>query len=514
MPNYLQAFAKSEIVKRFFCIALCFLLCLPLVAQRKRQMRAAWIATVVGIDWPPSVNDVRAQKQSMLDMLDTLQALHFNAVFFQVRPTADAFYRSEIEPWSRYLTGTQGIAPDPEYDPLAFVVREAHRRCIEVHAWINPYRATLKGPLSQLDSAHIYYLHPEWFVRYGEQLLFNPAKAEVRDYLNRVVADIVSRYDIDAVHLDDYFYPYRYKKQEFPDEADFRADPRGFTDKGDWRRDNVNLVMAQLQQTIKALKPWVEFGVSPFGVWRNRSRDERGSNTHAMTNYDDLYADILLWLERGYIDYVVPQLYWEIGHKTADFATLAEWWSANSYGKNFYIGYYASRLGDAQANEAWQRGNEVMRQLHYADTLPQQGAAFYSTVALMQNRQGLRDSLHQFFTLPAIVPLRNDVPADGSASVGRVRIVREHGRHLLEWDAPRDTAGCAARYYVVYAFKGSELGDFSDPQNILAVTSDNCLILSDFAERLHGGYRFAVTAINRYKQESAPATIRKKTRVK
>lgn len=490
------------------------LICLPLAAQRKYEMRAAWIATVTGIDWPPSTTDVRAQKQSMLDILDSLKALNFNTIFFQVRPTSDAFYQSDLEPWSRYLTGEQGVAPEPFYDPLAFVVREAHRRCIEVHVWLNPYRATLKGSLSQLDSSHVYFRHPEWFVKYGEQLLFNPALPEVRSYLNRVVADVVSRYDIDAVHFDDYFYPYRYRNQEFPDEDDFRANPRGFTDKGDWRRDNVNQVIAQLQHTIKGIKPWVGFGISPFGVWRNASRDARGSETSAISNYDNLYADILLWLERGYIDYVVPQLYWEIGHKNADFATLATWWSKHTFGRNYYVGLYASNLGNAAAKTAWREGNEVMRQLRHLEQVTQQGAAFYSAVAIMQNRQGLRDSLHLYYPHPALVPPCGDVSGDRPAQVGRVRIVREHRQFWLEWDSPCDTAGCAARNYVVYAFPGNELGDFSDSRNILAVTADNCLNLSAYNDILHGSYRFAVTAVNRYNCESTPAVVQRKLKLK
>ena len=179
-------------VKKICCILVCLVVLIPAAAQRKREMRAAWIATVVGIDWPPSVDDVTAQRQRMIEILDSLKALNFNAVVFQARPTADAFYQSDIEPWSRYLTGRQGVPPEPFYDPLAFVVREAHRRCMEVHVWLNPYRAILKGGLSQLDSTHIYFQHPEWFVTYGEQLLFNPALPETREYLNRVVADIVT----------------------------------------------------------------------------------------------------------------------------------------------------------------------------------------------------------------------------------------------------------------------------------------------------------------------------------
>ncbi len=495
-------------MKKIVCILCCFVLILPLSAQRKREMRAAWIATVVGIDWPPTTDDVLAQRQSMLNILDSLQALNFNAVVFQVRPTSDAFYRSDIEPWSRYLTGKQGVSPEPFYDPLEFVVREAHRRCMEVHVWLNPYRAILKGEISQLDSSHIYFKHPEWFVKYGEQLLFNPALPETRDYLNRVVADIVSRYDIDAVHFDDYFYPYRYKNRDFPDAKQFRADKRGFSDKGDWRRDNVNLIISQLQQTIKSIKPWVEFGISPFGVWRNASKDERGSQTHAMSNYDDLYADILLWLERGDIDYVVPQLYWEIGHRAADFATLAEWWSRYAYGRNYYVGLYASNLGNAATRPAWREGNELMRQLHLLDSVPQQGAMFYSAVALMQNRQGIRDSLHTHYKYKSLVPTNASLQGDASAPVKRLRVARQRDDYYLEWQAASESGGCAPAYYVVYVFAGNELGDTENPQNILTLTTDNCLNVSQFAD-LQGEYTFAVTVVNRYKHESKPAIIQK-----
>lgn len=499
-------------VRKICCILVCLVVLIPAAAQRKREMRAAWIATVVGIDWPPSVDDVTAQRQRMIEILDSLKALNFNAVVFQARPTADAFYQSDIEPWSRYLTGRQGVPPEPFYDPLAFVVREAHRRCMEVHVWLNPYRAILKGGLSQLDSTHIYFQHPEWFVTYGEQLLFNPALPETREYLNRVVADIVTRYDIDAVHFDDYFYPYRYKGQEFPDDKEFRANPRGFVDKGDWRRDNVNLVIAQLQHTIKSIKPWVEFGISPFGVWRNASKDERGSQTRAMSNYDDLYADILLWLERGDIDYVVPQLYWEIGHSSADFATLVDWWSRHACNRNYYVGLYASNLGNATAKPVWRTGNEVMRQLRYMEQVPQQGAMFYSTVALMQNRQGICDSLRRYYRYPALVPQQTGVNGSESMPVKRLRIVRAQRCYHLEWDAAHESDGCAPAYYVVYAFPGNDLGDFDDPRHILTITADNCVNLTDYADKLRGHYKFAVTVVNRYGQESAPAMVQKHKR--
>lgn len=493
---------NRKIKRSIFILVLCVVFAVPTFAQRKREMRAAWIATVLGIDWPQTTADATLQRQRMIEILDSLKALNFNAVIFQARPTADAFYQSDLEPWSQYLTGKQGVDPSPNYDPLSFLIREAHRRCIEVHVWLNPYRAILKGGLQQLDSAHVYFQHPEWFVSYGEMLLFNPALQAVRDYLNQVVADIVTRYDIDAVHFDDYFYPYRYKNQDFPDSKDFADNPRGFSDKNDWRRDNVNLVIAQLQQTIKSIKPWVEFGISPFGVWRNESQDRRGSKTKASTNYDDLYADILLWLERGYIDYVTPQLYWEIGHKAADFGELVGWWSRNSFGKNYYVGLYASNLGNATAKPAWRHGNELVRQLKMMDSVPQQGAMFYSTVALMQNRLGICDSLQNRYQFPALVPTNAALHGEPSPAVKNVRLSAD-GRQL-EWQRSTEKGGCEVAFYVVYAFAHDTEIDFGNPKNILTLTTDNCIDLSAFATT-PSTHRFAVTAINRFKHESLPA---------
>lgn len=484
-------------------------LVMSLQAAPKRQMRAAWIATVVRIDWPASVSSATAQRQQMLTMLDSLQSLHFNTVIFQVRPSADAFYQSDIEPWSRYLTGKQGVAPEFFYDPLDFLIREAHRRCIDVHVWLNPYRVLNNEDLSQLDANHLFFKRPELFVKYGEQYFFNPALDETRAHLNRVVADIVRRYDIDAVHFDDYFYPYRVKGLEFPDQAAFKANPRGFKDKSDWRRDNVNLVISQLQQTIKSIKPWVEFGISPFGVWRSNDKDPRGSNTKgSLTNYDDLYADVLLWLKNGTIDYVVPQLYWEMGKPKVDYAHLVEWWSNNSYGRNLYVGLFASQLGNPAASSPWRNGNELMRQLRFSETFSAvQGAAFYSAVALMENRQGLCDSLRTYYRYPALVPTNTNLKGEPSAQIQRVRIMYDDYQPNLVWRASEETGGCQARYYVVYAFKGSKLGDFSNPANILVTTTDNCVDLSHWASRLQGKYKFAVTVVNRFNHESKPATV-------
>ena len=364
----------------------------------KREMRGAWIATVANIDWPSQRNlTSKAQREEMRKMLDNLAKSNINAIVMQIRPTADAFYPSALEPWSHWLTGKQGVRPADYYDPLEFIIHEAHKRCIEVHAWLNPYRVTNSSNINILSKDHIYFKNKNLFVKYGDKYYFDPGLDETRAFLNRVVQDVVERYDLDAIHFDDYFYPYKEKNQDFPDDISFMNNPRGYApnQRNDWRRNNVDLVIAELQQTIKSIKPWVEFGVSPFGVWRNDNVDPRGSATRAgVQNYDDLYADILKWLKEGSIDYVVPQLYWEIGKKVADYEVLVKWWSENSYGKNLYVGLYASQLGSTSAPEAWRKGNELMRQLRMNRNYPQvDGAVYFSAAPFMKNKQGLKDSL-------------------------------------------------------------------------------------------------------------------------
>jgi uncharacterized lipoprotein YddW (UPF0748 family) len=479
--------------------------------HQKHEMRAVWIATVANIDWPSQRNlTSKAQRDEMRTMLDGLAKNNINAIIMQIRPTADAFYPSALEPWSNWLTGKQGSKPNPYYDPLQFIIDEAHKRCIEVHVWLNPYRVTNSENLSILNKNHLYFKNKDLFLKYGDKYYFNPGLDETREFLNRVVEDVVERYDIDAIHFDDYFYPYRVAGEEFPDEAAFRANPRGFApnQKDDWRRNNVNMVIAELQQTIKGIKPWVEFGVSPFGVWRNENVDPRGSATRAgVQNYDDLYADILKWLKEGTIDYVVPQLYWEIGKKVADYEVLAKWWSENSFGKNLYIGLYASQLGSPDAATAWRKGNELCRQLKMNKNFPQiDGAVYFSAKPFLKNKQGLNDSLQlNYYKYPAICPVNRNIQGEASAQPQNIRVIKDGSEAYLIWDDVNEEGGCQIAYYVVYAFKGKKVGDMNDPANIIARTTENCLDLREMEHKFKGNYTYVVTAINRYKRESIPA---------
>jgi len=494
--------------------SLVFIICLSatLFAQSsKREMRAVWIATVANIDWPSQRNlTPKAQRDEMRNMLDSLQKNNVNTIVLQIRPTADAFYPSALEPWSHWLTGKQGIKPDPYYDPLQFVISEAHKRCIDVHVWLNPYRVTNSDNLNILNKNHLYFKNRDLFVKYGDKYYFEPGLDETREFLNRVVEDVVERYDIDAIHFDDYFYPYKVGNEEFPDEATFRKNPRGFApnQKADWRRNNVNLVIAELQHTIKSLKPWVEFGISPFGVWRNDNVDPNGSATRAgVQNYDDLYADILKWLKEGTIDYVAPQLYWEIGKKVADYQILIKWWSDNSFGKNLYIGLYASQLGSKEANTAWRTGNELCRQLYMNKSYPKvDGALFFSARPFLKNKQNLNDSLMlNYYKYPALTPVNRNIVGETPAQPQNVKILRDGKEAYLTWtDINEKGGGCETAYFVVYAFKGKKVGDLSNPASILLKTTENCIDLRALEHKLSGNYTFVVTAINRYKHESIP----------
>ena len=363
------------------------------------RFRATWVSSVSNIDWPQkdAVGNEDKQKADMLLMLDAFQEMHLNAIVFQVRPTADALYPSHFEPWSAWLTGMQGKATG--YDPLEFVCEEAHKRGIDVHVWINPYRVTIAGgKIENLASTHIFRQHPEWFWKYGKQWYFEPGLDETRDWLCSVVAELVTNYDIQAIHMDDYFYPYPIKGVALPDSACFAAHPRGYTNIEDWRRHNVDLAIQDIHETIQRIKPNVEFGISPFGIWRNKQNDPRGSETNGLQNYDALYADILLWMEKGWIDYVVPQLYWEIGKKVADYAALAHWWAEHSYGCKVYIGMAPYKLGDPKGPEAWRNGNEICRQLRLNEAIEGiQGECYFSAQSLLHNKAGIADSLRTTF---------------------------------------------------------------------------------------------------------------------
>lgn len=338
-----------------------------------------WLATVGNRDWPsrPELTAAR-QRAELLAQLDTAVERKLNAVVFQVRPTADALWPSPHEPWSEYLTGTQGR--DPGWDPLGTAVREAHRRGLELHAWFNPYRVGMHTDPSRLVASHPARRNPQWTVAYAGKLYYNPGIPEVRRFVQDAMTDAVARYDIDAVHFDDYFYPYPVADQVFDDDATFARHGAGFEDKAAWRRDNIDRLVRETADRIRALKNHVRFGISPFGVWRNAATDPLGSRTEAgVQTYDDLHADTRRWVREGWIDYVVPQVYWHMGFAAADYSVLVPWWAevAEGTGVDLFIGEALYKAGVSGQPEAWQDPAELSRHLSFAKRYPDVGGHCY-----------------------------------------------------------------------------------------------------------------------------------------
>ena len=387
----------------------CFFI-LPASSQPVYEFRGVWIATVDNIDWPArGMTDVAAQKAEFIRQLDMHKRNGMNAVIVQVRPAADAFYPSPYEPWSEWLTGVQGREPSPYYDPLKFMIEEAHKRGMEFHAWLNPYRANFQIGRASISPKHITKTHPEWFLTYGTTKYFDPANEKAQQFVVDVVADVVKRYDIDAIHMDDYFYPYRIAGKEFPDAASYKRSGTELT-LGDWRRSNVDSIIVKISRVIKNEKPWVKFGVSPFSVWRNMDQDPDGSDSKAsQTNYDDLYANVLLWLKEGWIDYVTPQLYLEIGHPKIAYEKLLDWWSKHCYGKHLYIGMAPYKAG---SNAAWKNPNELPNQIKLARQNENvQGSIYFSSTSFNRNPNGWNDSLqNNYYKTPALIPLMDWLP--------------------------------------------------------------------------------------------------------
>lgn len=375
-------------------------------AQDKNyEFRAAWVATVDNIDWPSKKGlPVDSQKAEFVRLADMHKMNGMNALIVQIRPATDAFYPSPYEPWSEWLTGTQGQPPMPYYDPLQFMIEETHKRGMEFHAWCNPYRADYLIGKTSISPSHITKVRPEWFLEYGGKRYFDPGNKAVQEYTIQVIKDVLERYDVDGVHFDDYFYPYRIAGKEFPDAISYATSGTTLA-RDDWRRSNVDSIIVRLHRLIRAEKPGCKFGISPFGVWRNSDRDPMGSNTKAgQTNYDDLYANILLWLKEGWIDYVAPQLYWEFGHRAAPYEVLLDWWSKNTYGRHCYIGLGIYRAG---SNAAWRDTTLLARQIEALRNTPNiQGAIYFSSKSFINNPNGWSEMLRtKYYAMPAETPV-------------------------------------------------------------------------------------------------------------
>ncbi|MBW5446270.1 family 10 glycosylhydrolase [Cohnella sp. CFH 77786] len=370
---------------------------IQLISKPGHEIKGAWVSTVYNLDWPSanSYGNSDRQKEEYAALLDDLQGMGLNAVYVQVRPNADALYPTKLAPWSQYLTGVQG--QDPGYDPLSYMLEETHRRGMEFHAWFNPFRAGTDASTAALAPEHVALAHPDWIVNAGGKLYVNPGIPAARQHIIDVIMEVVKRYPIDGVHLDDYFYP---EGVEFDDEAAFRAyNPKQLDDKGEWRRDNINDFIKKLGQSIHAAKPRLSFGISPFGVWRNRDDDPTGSDTRAgITAYDDMYADVRTWIRGNWIDYVMPQIYWSIGYSPARYETLVEWWAREVDGSKvkLYIGHAPYKLGTEEAG--WQSADEIVAQLKYNEAFPQvRGDVFFSAKDLRRNPLNVVPALRAYY---------------------------------------------------------------------------------------------------------------------
>lgn len=493
---------RLNIIRHFILLFLVAVLC-PCHAQ-KREFRGAWIQAVNGQYIGQSTDAIKSKLSRQLDIL---QGQRVNAIIFQVRPECDALYKSDIEPWSRYLTGQQGRAPEPYWDPLEWMVGECHKRGMEIHAWINPYRAKTKGTTAMATN-HVAVQHPERTFPYAGQLILNPALKENCDFICRVADDIVERYNIDGFHIDDYFYPYPAAGESIPDEQYFAADPKGFSNIGDWRRDNVNRFVEQLGQTIHKRKPWVKFGISPFGIYRNKRNAPNGSETNGLQNYDDLYADVLLWVNKGWVDYCVPQLYWEIGNRAADYATLIRWWDKNAANRPLYIGESIERTVKAVSpTNANSHQMPDKHQLHL-EAQNVDGTVLWYAEAAANNMGNYGEMLrNNYWRYPALQPLMPFIDKKKPKKPGKPKAILTDDGYVLFWTAPKAKKwGDIVEKYVVYRFEQGEKVDIEDASKIVAITANTYYKLPS----AEGRCTYVVTSLDRMSNESKGVKVARK----
>jgi len=475
----------------------------------KHEFRGVWIATVVNIDWPKNgLDSIEKQKQDYLKILDFYKDLNFNAVIVQIRAAGDAFYPSQYAPWSRFLTGNEGVAPKPYYDPLQWMIEEAHARGMEFHAWLNPYRATFDQKIEILSKDHDYNQHPEWMLKYGKKYYYNPGLPEVQQHLANIMGEVVANYDVDAVHFDDYFYPYKIANEVLEDSVTYSEHALPQQSLEDWRRSNIDSLVKNVHETIKDKKPWVQFGISPFGVWKNKSIDPRGSDTKAgQTTYEDLYADPLLWMKKGWIDYLVPQVYWSMDLPVASHRKIVDWWSKNSQNTNLYIGNGPYKIRN-NSDKAWDNKKELPAQLKLArEDKIVMGNVFFSAKSLMSDKEDILKILEKKYyhnlALPPISPLQKNT--FGNIEI-RTQFVEKNG--FLQFKIVPDQE-INLRYALVYVAKKESKLDLENTKQLVLKIPISTSGDFDFNTSLLKGKKYiAVTFVNKFGQESKPEIIR------
>lgn len=469
--------------------------------EDEREFRGAWLHTVNQNHF--AQRDTDGNKAYLRSELDKLHRAGINAVIFQVRPCADAFYESAIEPWSSFLTGQSGTSPDPYWDPLEFMIEECHERGMELHAWLNPYRSVTVS--EAVGSKHLTRTEPDRFVIFQKRYYFDPGMPENRILINQIVKDIVTRYDVDGIHMDDYFYPYPVKNEKFNDAKSYYRYGNGLN-LGDWRRQNVNKLIEELSETIHSLKPWVRFGISPFGIWRNKSSDSRGSNTRGLQNYDDLYADVTMWAKNGWIDYQAPQLYWPMNHRVAPYSVLAPWWSENAYDRHVYLGQDVEKSMDF---------NELSTKIEYSRRLPNiHGNIWWPSVSVTKNYKNVADSLEANHQAYQVLPPSYPWLDDNNPSAVKVPYL-SIAKGILYWDydydAFDDTCSSPAGV-VIYKQDHRRNKSTIDNNDVLAIIRGErtSWIIPDSIERDTELYVRAFDRINRESESSNRVVYRGK----
>lgn len=488
----------------FFCLSTSY-------AQPKREFRGVWVANVTNVDWPSNKNlTPEQQRLELISLLDLHQKQGLNAIFLQVRNTCDAVYQSNIEPWSEWLMGQQGVSPG--YDPLALAVQECRKRGMEIHAWINPFRAVLDVSKSSVSPNHISKTRPDWILSYGNLRILDPGNPEVRSYVTKIVLDIARRYDIDGIHFDDYFYPYPQTGLNLADDASFTKYNRGFSNKADWRRDNVDLLVKTVSDSIKNLKPWLKFGISPFGIWQNRNSSSLGSNTKGFESYSGIYADSRKWIEHNWIDYVVPQIYWSIDNATADYSVLVPWWNNNTYGRHLYVGHGLYKVNnDLDAN--WRSRFQILKQIELARSQNNvKGDAFFSSKTLRNNPLGISSLISSSYNHPALIPTmpwKDNTPPPTPTELTATQVTGN--RMLLSWKASLKTNNefDRIRSFVIYRVENNRM-DLSNSASIRAIvpvlSANQSLSFEDIDLAPNKTYTYAITALDRFQNESNAAT--------
>ena len=483
-------------MKKLLFVCLLMALSLSATAQ-KREFRGAWIQCVNGQFQGMSKNEMQS---TLSYQLDELARDGVNAIIFQVRAECDALYESKLEPWSRFLTGVQGRAPQPYWDPLAWMVEQCHKRGMEIHAWINPYRAKTKFT-HELANNHIAVRKPGSVFSYDGLCILNPALPDNSGYICKVAQDIVRRYDIDGFHIDDYFYPYPVAGEQIPDGKEYdlyKSIAKGNAmSVGDWRRENVNTFIRELHDAIHSVKPWVKFGVSPFGIYRNKKNDPNGSNTNGLQNYDDLYADVLKWVDKGWIDYCVPQIYWEMGNKAADYTTLINWWNKNVTKRPLYIGEDIERTAKHSDPQNPNQNQLPAKMRLHKQATNVSGTVLWYAKAAVDNIGNYGMMLRQvYWKYPALQPRMPFIEAKAPMAVRKLKVMKIDGDNVLCWTKPRGKGWKKeAVKYVVYRFNTGETVNLDDEKHILSITSQNFF-------RLNMPGVYVVTALDRMSNES------------